>query len=246
VGPRAEEPALAPLDESFERALIVVAHPDDVDYSGLGAAAHRWTARGKHVAYLVCSRGEAGIDALEPEAAAPLRCAEQLAAARAVGVRAVEFAEFADGAIEYSVALRCRIAAAIRRHRPGAVFTLSPHARGGGGGLNLADHRVVARAALDAVRDAANRWVCRELLREGLEPWHGVHLAACATSPRPTHALDLTGSVEAGVAGLLEHRAYLASVGSPEGAARALRASLAAAGTAAGCEAALALEVLAL
>ena len=40
---------------------------------------------------------------------------------------------------------------------------------------NQADHRAVGLAAIDAARDAANRWIFRELLeQEGLEPWGGI------------------------------------------------------------------------
>ena len=64
--------------------------------------------------------------------------------------------------------------------------------RWGFGGLNMADHRVVGVAALDAARDAGNRWVFPELLDEGLEPWSGVRFAvgergAGADAPRRRH-----------------------------------------------------------
>ena len=47
-------------------------------------------------------------------------------------------------------------------------------------GLNQADHRVAGLAAVDALRDAANRWVFPELLDEGLQP----HLGAVAARGR--------------------------------------------------------------
>ncbi|MBA2282652.1 MAG: PIG-L family deacetylase, partial [Acidimicrobiia bacterium] len=72
--PSSNAPAepLEPLPEDWERALVVVAHPDDTEY-GAAAAVARWTAAGKSVAYLLMTRGEAGIDGIEPEASAPLR-----------------------------------------------------------------------------------------------------------------------------------------------------------------------------
>src|SRR5688572_12762254 len=67
---------LEPLPEDWDRALAVVAHPDDLEYGGAAAIA-RWTSQGKHVAYLLASRGEAGIDTMEPAKAAEVRTAEQ-------------------------------------------------------------------------------------------------------------------------------------------------------------------------
>ncbi len=59
------EQDLKPLDENWERALAVVAHPDDLEY-GAASAVARWTAQGKQVNYLMVSRGEAGIDSMPP------------------------------------------------------------------------------------------------------------------------------------------------------------------------------------
>ena len=47
-------------EESFQRVLCVVAHPDDMEY-GTSAAVARWTARGIEVGYLLLTRGEAGM-----------------------------------------------------------------------------------------------------------------------------------------------------------------------------------------
>jgi len=57
---------LKPLDENWERALAVVAPPDDLEY-GAASAVARWTSQGKQVNYLMVSRGEAGIDSMPPE-----------------------------------------------------------------------------------------------------------------------------------------------------------------------------------
>ena len=77
----------------------------------------------------------------------------------------------------------------------------------------MADHRVVGLAALDAARDAGNRWVFTELLDEGLEPWSGLRFAAVNAAPRPTHYVDVSTTLERGVASLREHRVYLDGLG---------------------------------
>ena len=94
----------APLPDDWSRALAVVAHPDDLEYGAAGAVA-RWTAERRTVAYLLVTRGEAGIDTIPPAECGPLREAEQWAAAHIVGVDVVEFVDHPDGTVEYGPAL---------------------------------------------------------------------------------------------------------------------------------------------
>jgi LmbE family N-acetylglucosaminyl deacetylase len=196
---------LEAVPEDWSSALVVVAHPDDMEYGGAGAIA-RWTAQGKNIRYLLACRGENGIDTMEPAVCAPLRVEEQIASCAAVGVTEVEFLDHPDGTIEYGIPLRRDIAAAIRRHRPEFVITGNYRETWPGGGLNMADHIAVGRAAVDAVRDAGNRWIFPEL---GLEKWEGVKYVAAASSPLATHAVDITDSFDASVASLRAHKAYL-------------------------------------
>jgi LmbE family N-acetylglucosaminyl deacetylase len=112
------------MPDDWRRAVAVVAHPDDLEY-GCSAAVASWAADGRQVAYVLATRGEAGIDTLAPERARSLREAEQRAAAAAVGVSTVEFLDHRDGVIQYGVPLRRDIAAAVRRHRPEMVITLN-------------------------------------------------------------------------------------------------------------------------
>src|SRR3990170_5044911 len=79
---------LEPLREDWERALVVVAHPDDTEF-GSSAAIARWTGQGKQVVYCMVTSGEAGIDGLEPEQARVVREAEEVKSARIVGVDTV-------------------------------------------------------------------------------------------------------------------------------------------------------------
>ena len=203
---------LAPFPDDWERCLAIVAHPDDMEY-GASAAVAAWTDRGKSVAYLLVTRGEAGIASVPPDESALLRSAEQRAACDAVGVTALEFLDHRDGVIEYGLPLRRDLAAAIRRHRPELVITLNHRERFPGGGLNMADHRVVGEAVIDAVRDAGNRWVFTDLVDAEAEPWSGVRWVAVGGSPEPTHAVDITRTLDRGIASLLAHRVYLDGLG---------------------------------
>lgn len=204
--PRTDQ--LAPMPEDWQRALAVVAHPDDLEY-GCSAAIAAWTDAGRDVAYVLATRGEAGIDTLDPATCGPLREREQRASAAVVGVSVVEFLDHEDGVIEYGPALRRDIAAAIRRHRPELVITLNHRDTWGGVGWNTPDHVAVGRATLDAAADAGNRWIFPELTEQGLEPWAGVRWVAVAGSARPTHAVDATPGLERAVRSLLEHRTYI-------------------------------------
>src|SRR5918998_2373803 len=126
------------LPENWDRCLAVAAHPDDIEY-GAAAAVARWTAQGKQVTYLLATRGEAGIDGLHPDKAAPLREAEERAGAREVGVDVVEFLDHRDGVVEYGAALRRDIVRSIRRHRPDVIVSGAFSLRMVGGIVNQAD-----------------------------------------------------------------------------------------------------------
>ncbi|CAL9407362.1 MULTISPECIES: PIG-L deacetylase family protein [Streptomyces] len=206
-------PRLAPMPQEWTRALAVVAHPDDLEY-GASSAVAEWTAGGKEVVYVLATRGEAGIDTMEPGEAARVREAEQRASAAAVGVSEVEFLGHRDGVLEEGPALRRDIAAAIRRHRPELVVTINHRETWGdapGSPWNTPDHRVLGRSVLDAVGDAGNRWIFTDQLeQDGVLPWDGVRWVAVAASPAVTHAVEVgEEAVRKGLASLLEHRAYI-------------------------------------
>ena len=206
-------PALLPPfpDDAFARVLCVVAHPDDVEY-GTSSAVAAWTASGIEVRYLLLTKGEAGMDSLPPQRTRELRVAEQVAGSHAVGVSHVDFLDHPDGVLVYGLDLRRDIARVIRAFRPDAVVVGSWDVEFMAG-LNQADHRAAGLAAVDAVRDAGNRWVFTELAdQEGLEPWSPRWLLVGAT-PDPTHGVDVTGEpLQRGIASLEAHKEYLAGL----------------------------------
>ncbi len=210
-------PELEPVDESWDRALCVVAHPDDLEF-GTAAAIARFTDQGKSVVYAMVTSGEAGIDAMDPAECRALREAEQIESARIVGVDLVEFLGLPDGVLEYGVALRRAICAVVRRHRPEIVITNNFRDTWGGRNLNQADHIAVGKATLDAVRDAGNRWVFPEQLTDRpdgarTEPWGGVKEVWAASSPQSEHGVDTTATFDRGVASLEAHKAYIDGLG---------------------------------
>ncbi|TDB70556.1 PIG-L deacetylase family protein [Micromonospora sp. KC723] len=204
---------LTPVVEDWQRALAVVAHPDDLEF-GAAAAVARWTGQGKEVVYSLVTSGEAGIDAVPPDRARVLREEEQRASARVVGVTTVEFLGLPDGLLEYGVPLRRAITEVIRRHRPDIVITNNfRETWDGATALNQADHIATGQATLDAARDAGNRWIFPEQLTDGVEPWNRVRQVWAAASPRSRHGVDVTDTFAAGVASLRAHEAYLRGLG---------------------------------
>lgn len=235
------EGKLEALPEDWDRAIAVVAHPDDLEY-GAASAIARWTGQGKDVRYVLATRGEAGIDTLSPEEAAPLRTREQEASAAAVGVSVVEFLDHPDGLVVNGVELRRDLAAAIRRHQPEVIIASNYRLRWGETGpWNHVDHRELGQALPDAARDAANRW----LFPDAGPPWSGVRWIGFGSSTSPTHAVDVTDHLADGVASLECHRAYIDALNDPDFDPEAfLRGGAEAAGPLLGVELAVTFELV--
>lgn len=172
------------------------------------------TDAGADVSYLLLTSGEAGIDSIDPAECRAVRAAEQRRACARVGVDDLRILDYPDGMLEYSLALRREVATVVRDVRPTTVITL------GWGmempwGLNQADHRVAGTVALDAARDAGNRWIFRDITDDNcdvLEPWQTGQLLVFNSSGE-THAVAVTArAVERSIASLEEHEAYLAAL----------------------------------
>jgi LmbE family N-acetylglucosaminyl deacetylase len=161
-----------------------------------------------------------------------------------VGVHNVEFLGYPDGVVEYGLPLRRDIARAIRRFRPDILVTSNYHITWPGGALNMADHRWVALAVLDAARDAGNRWIFPDLLAEGLAPWQGVRMVGVDASPVATHAVDVTGFIEGGIASLQAHRIYLQHIGADFDPSTFLREQAAEVGKRCACQYAVSFELI--
>ena len=227
---------MKPMPEDWTKAVAVVAHPDDLEY-GVAAAVARWTGQGKEVAYLLATKGEAGIAGQRPERVAPLRMEEEKRSAAVVGVTEVVFLDHPDGLVEYGVPLRRDLAAAFRRLQPEVVITMSFDLTWGEDGpVNHADHRAVGLAVLDACRDAANEWV----FPEAGPRCASLRNAYVASVGNPTHFVDVTDTIDAGIASLREHRAYIDGLGRDFDPDEFLRNMAGYVGLGAGCEYAVA------
>ena len=194
-------------DARISRVLTVTAHPDDVDFGTAGTIA-RWTDAGIEVIYCVVTDGDAGgFDETFPRAEiAPSRRAEQLAAAKCVGVRDVRFLGYPDGRLEATIGLRRDLARVIRQVRPDRLVCPSPERNYARMPASHPDHRAAGSAALDAVYpDARNPFAFAELRAdEGLAAWT-VREVWVAGSPTPDHFVDITGTFPRKIAALRAH-----------------------------------------
>jgi LmbE family N-acetylglucosaminyl deacetylase len=213
-------------DSEVQRALLIAAHPDDIDFSAAGTVAV-WTDAGIEVSYCLATDGDAGgFDDSVPRAEmGPLRRKEQTAAAACVGVHDLRFLGYPDGQVEPSLALRKDLARVIRQVRPDRVLCPSPERNYQRIGIGHPDHRAVGSAALDAVYpDARNPYAFPELrLEEGLAPWT-VREVWIAAGPVADHFVDVTDTFSRKIAAL---RAHESQTGQREGLEDFLRARLA-------------------
>jgi LmbE family N-acetylglucosaminyl deacetylase len=192
--------------EDVARALVVMAHPDDVDFSAAGTVA-TWTDAGIEVTYLMVTDGDAGgfDDDLPREEMAPLRRNEQRAAAKCVGVSDVRFLGYPDGRVEATLDLRRDIARVIRQVRPDRVVIPSPERNYQRLAPSHPDHRAVGSAALDAVYpDARNPYAFPELRAEGHEAWTAREVWISGGGSNE-HFVDVTDVFDRKLAALRSH-----------------------------------------
>lgn len=158
----------------IERALVVTAHPDDVDFGAAGTVA-TLTDAGVAVTYCLVTDGQAGgFDQTIPRSRmAEIRREEQTKAAAEVGVTDLVFLGIMDGAVVFDLDLRRSISRVIRQVRPQVVITQSPVINIATVYGSHADHVATGQGVWAAVYpDARNPFAFTELLEhEGLEPW---------------------------------------------------------------------------
>jgi LmbE family N-acetylglucosaminyl deacetylase len=206
--------------EDLKRALVVVAHPDDVDFGSAGTIA-LLSEQGVDVAYCLVTSGDAGGDdsTHSKEERAAIRESEQTAAAREVGVSQLTFLHWPDGQVEPSLLLRREIARAIRAHKPDLVITQSPDRNYERIFASHPDHLATGEATLRAVYpDARNPHAFPELLREGFEP-HTVREVWMA-GVNSNLVVDITNTFDRKVAALRQH---VSQVGQREDLEKMLR-----------------------
>ncbi|MEP7202351.1 MAG: PIG-L deacetylase family protein [Ilumatobacteraceae bacterium] len=190
----------------IERALVVTAHPDDVDFGAAGTVA-AMTEAGIDVSYCIVTDGDAGgFDlAMDRREMALLRRKEQTEAAKVVGVTQLFFLGYGDGRVQVTLQLRADISAVIRRVRPRVVISQSPERVLDRVYASHPDHIATGEATMCAVYpDARNPFALPELFAEDLEPW-AVEEVWIQSGGSGSYAIDVTATADRKIEALMRH-----------------------------------------
>ena len=193
------------------RAMLIYAHPDDIEFSAAGTAT-RWARAGCEVIYVVITDGnvgshEAGMTAVR---IAEIRRDEQRAAAAVAGAKECIFLGYDDGLLQPTLALRRDLVRLIREYRPNVVICGDPTVFfPSGTRINHPDHRAAATAAIDAVFPAAEMpLLYPELEADGLKP-HKVNYVLISNPRDASYYVDISDTIEAKLEALRQHESQL-------------------------------------
>ena len=197
------------LSDPPRSVLVVVAHPDDIDFGTAGTMARLCDA-GATVTYALVTSGEAGApEDLPRDEVAAIREAEQRAAGACVGVHDVRFLGGRDGHLEANLALRKAITSIIREVRPTLVITQNPERRWESVYGSHPDHLAVGEATMAAVYpDSRNPHAHTELLEIGLEPHVVPEVWVSGLEPLDVF-IDITDVFDRKLAALKSHASQL-------------------------------------
>lgn len=204
------------------RVLVILAHPDDPEFSCGGTVA-RWASEGHEVVYAIVTDGSKGTDDRDftRDELVATRVKEQQAAADVLGVRNIIFMGHPDGEVVPDLKLRKDIVRLIRQVRPDIVITSDPTTLiTSFGTINHPDHRAVGLATLDAIFPAArNHNYFADLLAEGLETVY-VREVYLSGTLHPDTWVDVTATLDRKLAAL---RCHVSQIKDMDGLAQRLR-----------------------
>ena len=186
----------------YESYMVVVAHPDDLEFSCGGTIA-KLGRLGKRIVLVQVTSGNRGTSDrnVSPEQISAQREQEALEAARRLNIAEVVFLRYPDGEVTANFELRGDIVKMIRKHKPDVVIThdgFRPYAL-------HPDHRNVGMSTTDSVYPCArDPWAYPEHFDEGLDTWKVAEL--WFTGPeRPDLYVDITDSLDGKIDALKAH-----------------------------------------
>jgi len=192
-------------------ALVIVAHPDDIEFSCAGTLA-RWASAGSRIYYVLCTSGEVGIaePGMTKQKATQIREAEQLEAAGIIGAQEVVFLREPDGMLQPTLELRKKLVREIRRFRPEVVICGDPTIVWAGDTyINHPDHRAAATAALDATFPAAGQPnLFEELGDEGLQA-HKPRKVFVTGWSQTDYFINITDTIDKKISALRAHKSQM-------------------------------------
>jgi LmbE family N-acetylglucosaminyl deacetylase len=193
--------------------LVMVAHPDDIDF-GNGGSVATWTGEGHRVVYCLITDGDAGgyDEAVSRSDMASIRREEQTAAAAILGVDELHFLGWPDGRLYVTHELRRDLARVIRQVRPDRVVTQSPTRNLRSMYGSHPDHTAAGEAVMCAVYpDARNPFAHPELLaEEGLAAHTVSEVWISHMGEGADHYVDTTDAYELKVEALRAHKSQTA------------------------------------
>jgi LmbE family N-acetylglucosaminyl deacetylase len=192
-------------DLTFERAMVIFAHPDDAEVQCAGTIA-LWVEAGRKITYVVLTKGDKGTQdpAMTAEALGRLRREEQLQAAAELGVGKVLFLENGDGELEVTMERRKALTRIIREYQPEVLVTHDPWMR-----YQLhPDHRASGTLALDAMISARDRLYFPEQIERGLNPCR-VRRALLFASDQPDFWVDIEQTLDKKIKALGQHQSQV-------------------------------------
>ena len=182
-----------------EKAMLIYAHPDDIEFSASGTAA-RWASEGSKVFYVVITDGNVGSheEGMTMDRLIETRRAEQRAAAKVAGAQECIFLGYHDGLLQPTLELRKDLVKLIRNHKPNVVVCGDPTSFfPGGNRINHPDHRAAATAAIDATFPAAEMpLLYPELEAEGLSPHKVNYVYISNPEKTANYYVDTTGTID--------------------------------------------------
>jgi LmbE family N-acetylglucosaminyl deacetylase len=182
------------IPEGVTRALVVTAHPDDVDF-GAGGTVMALVKAGVTVTFCICTDGDAGgfDDSTDRSEIPAIRRAEQVAAAAVYGVTDVRFLGYKDGYLEPSHDVQRDIVRVMRQVKPQLVLTQSPERNWERLPSSHPDHMAAGEATARALYPAVRNPFAYPELRneEGLEAWT-VNWLWMQGHVEPNHWIDTT------------------------------------------------------
>lgn len=191
--------------------LVIMAHPDDPEFSAGGTIA-RWSSAGTKVIYLIVTDGSKGSDnpELDRSQLTDIRRREQRAAAAILGVTQVEFLDYADGEVYPTRELRRDLVYGIRRFKPDLLLTHDPTVRiVDDTRINHPDHIAVGEAALAAAFPLArDRLNYPEHDAKGLDP-HIVMQIMLTGSLQPNLWVDVSDTIDTKINAVREHHSQI-------------------------------------
>ena len=195
------------IPEGVTRALVVTAHPDDVDF-GAGGTVMALVKAGVQVTFCICTDGDAGgfDDSTDRSEIPAIRRAEQASAAAVYGVTDVRFLGYKDGYLEPSHDVQRDIARVMRQVQPQLVITQSPERNWDRLPASHPDHMAAGEATTRALYPAVrNPYAYPELRsQEGLEAWT-VSWLWLQGHPEINHFVDTTEFFSRKVNALEQH-----------------------------------------